>query len=96
MSQEITHAGQGPTGMTSVNGTIGTTAATITLTSKSPQVTVVNANASGNIYVSFNGTATTSNAYVLPNSAYTFDGVNVASLSILGSTTSLAYCVIAH
>jgi hypothetical protein len=88
--------GQGPTGATSLNGTIPDTSTQITLTAPSSYITVTNTSSSTTIYFSEVNPASSSNYPIPPMSSYNYQGVPLTSFWIIGSANSGTYGVLAH
>lgn len=91
-------------GVTSTNGNITNTSAAITFAQPSNQFILQNNSlGSGNnvtLYVSFTGTATTSNFAIPPGAAgalasLKYDGPPVSSIAIIGSSTNDTYSLLA-
>ena len=100
---KISRDGNGGTGVTSVNGSITNTSAVVSFAAPSTQFILQNNSlASGNntiLYLSFTGTATTSNFAIPAGSAgalsqVKYDGPPVTSISIIGSQTDDTYSLL--
>jgi hypothetical protein len=89
-------SGQGPTGTTCVLNAIPATSTLVTLTAPSGYITIVNTSATTTLYYSPVSPATTSSFPILPNSAYSYGGVPLSSIYVIGSTNSGNYGLIAH
>lgn len=92
----ITYGGQGPTGQTSTNSSVGTSAATVTLTAASGNIHIYNTSASNTLYISFNGAATSSN-FALPAAGnVVYRGVPVTSFSVIANASATTYSILAY
>jgi hypothetical protein len=88
--------GQGPTGQTNINAAIPATSTLVTLTAPSSYVTIANYSTTTNLYWSAVSPATSSNFYVAPSTAYTYQGVPLSQVYILGSAASGNYGILSH
>ena len=86
-----------PPQMTSMNAAESEAAATVTLTSPSSEVTILATPGGSNVYVNFDGTATTSNFIIPAGYSFTFGGFpSIKSLSVVADGTAGNYAVFAH
>lgn len=84
--------------ITSINGSIPSSATTITLAAPSTNVTVLTYGTTpATLYVNFRGSVATSADFAIPGGAgFTYEGVPISNFSILGASASGDYAVLAH
>ena len=81
---------------TSINGTVGGTAATVTLTAPATSVSILNTSANI-LYIAFTGTATNANMGLPAGVGYTYASATpVSTFSVIGSGSGTTYGVISH
>lgn len=86
-----------PTLVTSVAGSVSTTAASVTIVSPGQHVRIRNTTAATNIlYFNVNGTAVTTNFAIPPATEEIFDCAGISTLSVLGSASSTTYSVLVY
>jgi hypothetical protein len=96
---QTTQAGQGPAGQTSITAAIPATSTTITFTQPSNTVMLTNQSASTILYYNLGTTtATTSNASLggSINQQLVYKGPPLTAITILGSTASGNYSLLAY
>lgn len=96
--QYVRHwTGNGITAMTSVTAANTASPVTITLTSPASEITIGATPGGSDVFVNFNGTATTSNFEIPAGYYFTFSGFpQMSSFSIIGDGTAGSHSVFAH
>lgn len=89
-------SGQGPNGTTASLTAIPAASTLATFTAPAQYITVVNTSSSTTLYVSPVSPATTTSFPILPNSAWSYQGVPLVGLYFIGSAASGNYGLYTH
>jgi len=90
---------QGPALMTCITANIPATATTVMLLAPCTTITVITTLESSILYVQYNGTAATTSGSGIrldPGRAYSYWGVPIQTISIIGAAASGTYSVFGH